>query len=288
MSDFVLSANSTVDLPKEWLDQNGINILPLSYTIDGETFQDYDEKLSSKDFFDRLRAGSTSITTQMNPEQAREGIEPLLQAGKDVLHLSFSSALSGTYNSLRLATEELKEEYPDRKIILIDTLSASIGEGMLVQKALELKKAGKSLEEVAAWVEENKLHVCHYFTVDDLHHLQRGGRVSKATAVIGTALQVKPILHMSDEGKLEKVGKERGRKKSLAKIVNMLAESSKGWDNDVISVIHGDCIEDAEYVASLVKEKMSDSKVEIYSVGSVIGSHTGPGLIAIFGMGEKR
>ena len=189
---------------------------------------------------------------------------------------------------MRIAGEELAEEYPDAKIIIIDTLCACMGEGLLLYKVLQMKDAGKGIDEIAQWVEENKLHVCHNVTVDDLNHLHRGGRVSKASAIVGTMVQIKPIIHVDNEGKLQVIAKERGRKKSLNKIVDMAAEQSKGWDNDIVMITHGDCIEEAEYVAGLVREKMGVKEVMINNIGTVIGSHTGPGVLAVFCMGNKR
>ena len=188
-----------------------------------------------------------SVTSQINPEEAREMMEPFLKEGKDLLHLAFSSGLSGTYNSMRIAAEELAEDYPDAKIIVIDTLCACMGEGLLLYKVLQLKDQGKTLEEIAEWVEANKLHICHNVTVDDLNHLHRGGRISKTAAVFGTLVQVKPIIHMDENGKLQVIGKERGRKRSLNKIVDMAVEQSKGWENEIIMITHGDCLKDAEY-----------------------------------------
>lgn len=175
---------------------------------------------------------------------------------------------------MRMAAEELSEEYPKQKIVAVDTLCACMGEGLLLHKALQLKEAGKTMEEVVQWVEENKLHICHDVTVDDLHHLHRGGRISKATAVLGSMVQIKPIIHMDNEGKLQVIGKERGRKKSLNKIVDMAAEQAKGWENDLILITHGDCVEDAEYVAERVRAKMGVDNILINNIGTVIGSHT--------------
>ena len=189
---------------------------------------------------------------------------------------------------MRIAAEELKEEYPERKIIVIDTLCACMGEGLLLYYALKHKKEGMSVEELADWVEQNKLHVCHTVTVDDLHHLQRGGRVSKTAAVLGTMVQIKPIIHVDDEGKLQVIGKERGRKRSIQKIVDMSVERSKGWNNEIIMITHGDCPEDAEYLAKVVREKMGVENILINNIGTVIGSHTGPGVLAVFHMGGKR
>ena len=198
MGDYAVTVNSTVDLPKKWLKERGISVIALKYTIDGETYEDM-SGLPSREFFQKLREGKQAVTTQVNPEEARKGLEPFLKEGKDVLHLGFSSGLSGTYNSMRIAAEELREEYPDRKIIVIDSLCACLGEGVLLYYVLKLKNEGKSIDEVAQWVEENKLHICHNITVDDLNHLQRGGRVSKTAAVLGTMVQIKPIIHMDDK-----------------------------------------------------------------------------------------
>lgn len=275
----VITVNSTVDLPKEWLKERNVPVLPLKYTIDGQTYQDM-EGLSAKEFFQKLREGHMSVTSQINPEEAREMMEPFLKEGKDLLHLAFSSGLSGTYNSMRIAAEELAEDYPDAKIIVIDTLCACMGEGLLLYKVLQLKDQGKTLEEIAEWVEANKLHICHNVTVDDLNHLHRGGRISKTAAVFGTLVQVKPIIHMDENGKLQVIGKERGRKRSLNKIVDMAVEQSEGWENDMVMITHGDCIEDAEYVAERVKEKLGNPEVLINNIGTVIGSHTGPGVVA--------
>lgn len=287
MREFVVTVNSTVDLPREWVEERNVPVIPLKYTIDGETYTDM-YGLTGKEFFAKLREGRMSVTSQVNPDEARAALEPILKEGKDILHLGFSSGLSGTYNSMRIAGEELAEEYPDAKIIIIDTLCACMGEGLLLYKVLQMKEAGRNIDEIAQWVEENKLHICHNVTVDDLNHLHRGGRVSKASAIVGTMVQIKPIIHVDNEGKLQVIAKERGRKKSLNKIVDMAAEQSKGWDNDVVMVTHGDCIEEAEYVAGLVKEKMGAKEVMINNIGTVIGSHTGPGVIAVFFMGNKR
>lgn len=287
MREFVITANSTVDLPKEWLEERHVPVMPLKYTIDGETYPDMDG-LSAKEFFQKLREGHMSVTSQINPDEAREMLEPIVKEGKDILHLAFSSGLSGTYNSMRIAAEELSEEYPDAKIVVIDTLCACMGEGLLLHKALQLKEQGKTLDEIATWVEENKLHICHNVTVDDLNHLHRGGRISKTAAVLGTLVQVKPIIHVDNDGKLQVIGKERGRRKSLNKIVDMSVEQAKGWENDLVMITHGDCLEDAQYVEKRVKEKMGVENVLINNIGTVIGSHTGPGVVAVFCMGNKR
>ena len=207
-----------------------------------------------------------------------------------MLHLAFSSGLSGSYNSVRLAAEELKEEYPDRKIIVVDSLCASLGEGLFVYKAVQMKEAGASMEEVAAWLEEHKQNFCHVFTVDDLFHLYRGGRVSKAAAIVGTMINLKPLLHVDDEGHLIPLSKVRGRKKSLATLVSMMEERIGSWKdkNDIIFISHGDCEEDAQYVAKLVREKFGYESFLINTIGATIGTHSGPGTVALFFMGEYR
>ena len=287
MSEFIITADSTVDLPKQFLEEKQVPVVSLSYIIDGATYKD-GEGLTSKEFYDKIREGAMPTTSQVNPEQARGLFEPILKEGKDILHIAFTSGLSGTYNSCRIAAEELREEYPERKLIVVDSLCAASGGGMLLYKALELKEQGKSFDEIATWVEENKLNVCHDVTVDDLFHLHRGGRVSKTSAVLGTIIKIKPIIHVNDEGKLIVIGKERGRKKALQTLVGRMEEKSKGFENDIVMITHGDALEDAEYVKGLIEEKFGITNVMINPLGTVIGSHTGPGVIALFYMGNRN
>ena len=287
MSKFVITADSTVDLPKAFLEEKQVPVVSLSYIIDGATYKD-GEGLTSKEFYDRIREGAMPTTSQVNPEQARDLFEPILKGGTDILHIAFTSGLSGTYNSCRIAAEELSEEYPDRKIVVIDSLCAASGGGMLLYKAIELKEQGKSFDEIVTWVEENKLHVCHDVTVDDLFHLHRGGRVSKASAVVGTIVKIKPIIHVNDEGKLIVIGKERGRKKALQTLVERMEEKSQGFENDIVMITHGDALEDAEYVKGLIQDKFGITNIMINPLGTVIGSHTGPGVIALFYMGNRN
>lgn len=287
MSKFVITADSTVDLPKAFLEEKQVPVVSLSYIIDGATYRD-GEGLTSKEFYDKIREGAMPTTSQVNPEQARDLFEPILKEGTDILHIAFTSGLSGTYNSCRIAAEELSEEYPDRKIIVVDSLCAASGGGMLLYKAIELKEQGKSFDEIVTWVEENKLHVCHDVTVDDLFHLHRGGRVSKASAVVGTIIKIKPIIHVNDEGKLIVIGKERGRKKALQTLVERMEEKSRGFENDIVMITHGDALEDAEYVKGLIQDKFGITNIMINPLGTVIGSHTGPGVIALFYMGNRN
>ena len=289
MSSYVIMTDNMADLPESYIQEHELPILSLSYVIDGETY-DREHPQDVKEFYSRMRSGSMPTTSQANPEQAKEIFLACLSKGQDVLYLAFSSGLSGTCNSGRIAAAEIEEEqlYPDRKITVIDTLSASLGEGLLVHKAVQMKEAGKSMEEVAAWVEEHKLHLCHNFTVDDLFHLHRGGRVSKATAILGTMINIKPLLHVDDEGHLIAIGKVRGRKKSLSALVDRMGEQMKRFENTEVFISHGDCLEDAKYVEKLVRERFGIEQFVIHEVGPTIGAHSGPGTMALFFMGNPR
>lgn len=289
MNTYVIMTDINADLPEEYIREHGLEVLSLSYMIDGETY-DRNHPLEVGEFYKRMRNGSMPTTSQVNPDQAKKAFTACLKQGKDVLYIAFSSALSGTYNSGRIAAEEIKEEglFPDRKLIVLDSLSASLGQGLLVHKAVQLKEAGKSLEETVSWVEENKLNLCHIFTVDDLFHLHRGGRVSKATAVLGTMINIKPILHVDEEGRLTPIGKVRGRRKSLSALADRMGEQIKGFENPEVFISHGDCLEDAEYVEKLVRERFGVEKFVINHVGPTIGAHSGPGTMALFFMGNQR
>lgn len=289
MNKFVIVTDTTADLPKDYLEKNDIGLLALSFQLEEKEYAG-DQPLDIKDFYDKMRSGLMITTAQVNPEQAKIKFEEYLKQGYDVLYIAFSSGLSGTYNNIRIAANELNEEYKENKVVIVDSLCASLGEGFLVNKAVELKKAGKSIDEVVKWLEENKLHVCHYFTVDDLNHLYRGGRVSKATAVIGTVMGIKPILHVDNEGKLIPIGKVRGRKKSLNSLVDNMEKliGSYKSQNDIVFISHGDAKEDAELVADKIKERLGIQSFLISPVGPTIGAHSGPGTIALFFMGENR
>lgn len=289
MKNFTIITDSTVDLPKEYIEENGLRIVYLSYIIGDETYTG-DKQLPVKEFYDKMRKGIMPTTSQANPDTVKKILEEELQKNREILCLVFSSGLSGTYNSFRIAAEEVLEENKDCKIIVVDTLAASLGEGLLVHKAVELRKAGKSLEETAKWVEENKLHLVHAFTVDDLFHLHRGGRVSKATAIVGSMINIKPILHVDNEGHLIALSKSRGRKKSLHALVDYMEEKIGSYanQNDVIFISHGDCIEDANLVKEEVEKRFGIKKFLINEVGPTIGAHSGPGTVALFFLGENR
>lgn len=289
MREYVITTDSTVDLPKEYLREHQVQAVSLSYEIEGETYEDLNG-LEPAVFYEKMRNGAMPTTSQANPEQVRELFEGILKEGKDILHIAFSSGLSGSYNSARIAAEELKEVYEEAEICVIDSLCASVGEGVLYHKARCMKEKGKTLQEVAAWVEKNKLHICHNVAVDDLNHLYRGGRLSRTSAVVGSMINIKPFIHMDENGKLVPIGKVRGRKKSLNILVDAMAEQIKGYEeeNDVIMISHGDCIEDARYVGKLVEERFGIHNILINYVGTVIGSHTGTGVVALCFMGNKR
>ena len=286
MREFIIVTDSTTDLPREYYEKKNVPVLSLSYIMDGVTYRD-GQGLSDKEFFDKIREGSMPTTSQINPEQAKEALEPYVKEGYDIIYLSFTSGLSGSYNSVRLAAEELMEDYEESKIVVIDTLCASMGEGLLLYKAVELKEQGRSMDEIVAWIEDNKLRICHDVTIDDLHHLHRGGRVSKTSAVIGSIIKIKPIIHVNEEGKLIVIGKERGRKRAMNALVDRMEVKSMGYLNDVAMIVHGDALEDAEYLKKQMEERFNINNVIINGIGSVIGSHTGPGVIAIFYMGDR-
>ena len=290
MSNYKIVTDSTSDLPVKLIEELDLHVIPMLYTVDGKDYLNTpDEKeLSSHDFYDLLRAGKTSTTTQINSEVFKDEVRPYLQQGLDVLYLGFSSGLSSTFNSVRLATAELKEEFPDRRVVALDTLAASLGEGLIVYHAAMRKKEGLSIDEVAAWVEENKLHLAHWFTVDDLNHLKRGGRVSGAAAFVGTMLNIKPVLHVDDEGHLIPVDKIRGRRKSLEELVAHMEKTAIKPSEQTVFISHGDALEDAKYVEMLVRERFGVQTIYINPIGPVIGTHSGPGTIALFFLAEKR
>ena len=289
MSDFVIFTDSSADLSADMVQKLDIQVLPLAFIIDEHTYYNYPDnrEMDPHIFYDRLRGGELATTNAVNVAQYTDALEPLLQAGKDVLILAFSSGLSTTYNSSRLAVEELSAKYPDRKLYTVDTLCASLGQGLLVWYAARERERGRSIEEVRDWVEAHKLNLCHQFTVDDLHFLKRGGRISAATAVVGSMLQIKPVLHVDNEGHLINIGKARGRQASLKALVDKM-EQTVIRDDLTVFISHGDCPEDAQTVADMVKERFGVEEVYINYVGPVIGAHSGPGTVALFYMGTER
>ncbi len=289
MRDYVITTDNNADLPDSYYLEHGVGCTYLSYTMDGKHYS-HENFMPVDEFYAKMRGGSLPTTAQVNPSEARELFEPYLRDGKDILHIAFSSGLSGTFNSCRIAAEELLEEYPERSIIVVDSLAASLGQGLLVYLAQKKKEAGEDMETVARWCEEHRKNIVHLFTVDDLDHLYRGGRVSKTTAVLGGMLNIKPVLHVDDEGKLIPIGKVRGRKKSLLELVSLMDKKigSYGSSCDTIFISHGDCREEAEFLASRIKEKYQIKTEIINYVGAVIGAHSGPGTMALFFVGDAR
>ncbi|PXV85398.1 DegV family protein with EDD domain [Lachnotalea glycerini] len=291
MRDFVITTDTTSDLPNDYIKKHNITVLPLTYVLEGITYNQ-ENGLEFSEFYNKMRNGSMPTTSQVNPAQAREIFLELYKQGFDILHIAFSSGLSGSYNSARLAADELTEEYKDCNILVIDSLCASMGEGLLVLKAVQFKEQGKTIEEIAEWIDKNKLHVCHDFTPMDLFHLYRGGRVSKTAAVIGTMVNVKPILHVDNAGHLIALSKVRGRKKSLTTLVDNMEKQIGSYleenKRDGVFIGHGDSLEDAQFVADLIKQRFGIETFLIDYIGPVVGAHTGAGIIALFFMGEAR
>lgn len=288
MSDYVIFSDSCSDLTPEIVKEADVRIIPMKFTVKGASYENYpdERELSSHEFYEMVRGGEMPTTSQINSTEFIDIFEPLLQEGKDVLYIGFSSGLSGTYNNSRIAAEELSEKYPQRKIITVDSLAASMGEGLLVYLAAKKREEGMEMEELAHWVEENRNHLCHWFTVDDLNHLKRGGRVSSAAALFGTMLGIKPVLHVDDEGHLIPVSKVRGRKASLDALVKEMEKTVT--DSSTVFISHGDSLDDAEYVAEQVKSKFHPKEIRLNFIGPVIGSHSGPGTIALFFLGKHK
>ncbi len=291
MGEYVILTDSGCDLPYNMILEANIEIIPMSFVMDGKTYWHYPDnrEMSIDEFYQKIAEGKVPSTNAINPSQASDAIEAYLKDEKDVLLLSFSSGLSTTYHTYQMVAEDLSAQYPDRKVFAVDTVCASLGQGMLVWQAAKLRNQGKSIEEVRDWVNERKLHLCHWFTVNDLFYLKRGGRVSAATAVMGTMLQVKPILHMDEEGHLLNVGKARGRKAALMAIVDKMDELGiKIQQQDPMFVCHSYCPEDAQFLADEIKKRYGTKEVIVSCIGPVIGSHTGIGCAAVFFYGEHR
>lgn len=290
MSSYVIVTDSSADLDQAMVDALGIRVVPLSLNLGGQTYRDYPDRreLDPKEFYARLRAGEVATTSAVNIADAREAIEPLLQEGLDVLFLAFSSGLSSSCQSVRLAAQELSEEYPERKCYVVDTLCASLGQGLLVYLTAKRKEAGATLEEARDYAEDAKLRLCHWFTVDDLQFLKRGGRISAATAMLGTMLSIKPVLHVDNEGHLINMSKARGRQSSIKALVDKAAELAIEPESQTMFICQGDCQEDAQYLADLVRERFGVKDIHIGYTGPVIGSHSGPGTLALFFLGSER
>ena len=284
--NFKIITDSCCDLTAQMIAELQLGVVPMTVEMDGRAYAA--GEMTPVELYDHLRNGKLPKTAAVNPEGWADVIRPALQAGQDVLVLSFSSGLSATYQSAVIAADELREEFPDRKLIVIDTLCAAVGQGLLVHTAAGLRSQGKTIDEVAAWLEAHKRNLCHWVTVEDLMHLKRGGRVSAATAVVGTMLNIKPIIRVDDNGKLESCGKCRGRKAALNYLLDRMAETYDPELCDTVFVGHGDCAADAEYLAKGVRERFGVKEVLINYIGAVIGAHTGPGVATVFFFGKHR
>lgn len=284
-----IMTESTSDLPQEFCKAHDIAVIGMEFVIGGHSYKERsDNDLTPKEFYDGLRQGKASSTVQVTSFVFQEFVEPFVAAGEDVLHVCFSSGLSGTYASCKQGAEELMEKYPGRKVIVVDSLAASLGEGLLTYYAVMNRDKGMSIEDNARWLEENRLHLCHWFTVDDLFFLKRGGRVSAATALVGSALGIKPVLHVDNEGHLINVSKARGRKNSILALVDRMEKSAIEPEKQTVYISHGDCLADAEFLAQEVRRRLQVPRIEINYVGPVIGAHSGPGTLALFFLGTAR
>lgn len=287
MNDFVILTDSSCDLSAATMRQYGIESIALEVNIEGVGTK-YNDELDIKEFYDLARAKTNIKTSAINMERFKEFFKKYLDEGKDIIYLGFSSGLSVTYMNGKNACDELAEYYPDRKIVAIDTLCASRGQGLLVTLAAIKKNEGATFDEVVKYVEDTKLHLCHWFTVDDLFFLKRGGRVSATTAVLGTVLSIKPVMHVDNDGHLINVAKARGRRASIVAMVDKVAETGIDPDSQLMYICHGDCIEDAQLLSDLIKEKYPNCEIIIDYTGPVIASHSGPGTLAIFFIGTER
>ncbi len=289
MSNFAILTDSCCDLPQNIVSQLDITVLPLSFLIGGTTYQNYSDnrEMSPQDFYARLRDGEMATTSAVNVGQYEEAFAALLEQGKDILVLAFTSALSTTYQSAVIAAGDLQEQYPHRKIKIVDTLCASMGQGLLVYLAAKKAQSGASLDEVYSWAEAHKLSISHQFTVDDLDFLKRGGRISTATAVVGTMLSVKPLLHVDEMGKLVSMGKARGRSAALKSLLSKL-ESTAQENIDTICISHGDCLDEITPLIASIQSRFPGAEIITGPIGPVIGAHAGPGTVAVFYLGTMR
>ncbi len=286
MGDYVIFTDSTADLPQNLLDELKVNVVPMKLTIDGKIYEE--SELDSAEFYGMIKMAHTlPTTTQVNPQEYMDCFEKFLKDSINVIYVCFSSALSGCYNSACIAANELNSKY-ECKVKVIDSLSASMGEGMLVYKLAMQKKNGLGFEEAIRWVEDNRVKICHLFTVDDLNHLSKSGRLSKTSAFFGSMLNIKPVLHVDNEGRLVAIDKARGRHKSIEMIAEKMKKYSQGVKNDVIFISHGDCLDDAKELAEKIKEKTGITNVVFGNITPMIGTHTGLGTLAVFFESDQR
>ncbi len=286
MNTYQIITDSCCDLTEQQCIQLGVKSVPLTLVYKGQTHENFSDAAAVKAFYDELRSGVTATTSAANPETWATAMEAALKEGRDVLAICFSSGLSTTYQSAVIAAGELKERYPDRSISVVDSLCAALGQGLLVWHAAKKQQEGMGIAELTAWLEENKLHICHWVTVDDLSHLKRGGRINAATAMVGTMLHIKPIIHMDNEGHLINIAKARGRKAAMEYLAARLEETA--LDRETVFIGHGDCPQDAAALEAILKEKHGVQNVVTGYVGPVIGAHTGAGVLVVFFLGSHR
>lgn len=286
MNDYVIITDSTSDLPSEIVNEIQVDVIPMKFIMEDKSY--LDGEMPAPEFYGKLRNKILSSTSQISPGEFEQYFSKYLDKGKDVIYISLSSALSGTYSSACVAAQELLKRYPQNKVVVIDSLSVSLGEGLLVYTLAKKKQSGASLEELATWIEENKKNICHWFMVDDLNHLRRGGRISQVSAFFGSMMSIRPILHVDSEGKLSFVEKARGRHKAIDFIVSKMEELGVNVSEQIIFISHGDCEEDAKNLAEKIKSKSNVKNVVINYVGPVIGSHAGSGALALFFIGKHR
>ena len=288
MKDYVIITDSSCDIMPELLEQWGVSCVSLTvkFDEDKESFGNFD--MPFPQFYDRMRKGSVARTAAANMESFKQAFEPFVKAGTDLLYIGFSSGLSTTVNSGAMAAAELMEAYPERRILTVDTFAASAGFGLLVYLTVQEKQKGATLEQAAKFVENTRFHLCHWFTVDDLVYLKRGGRISAAAAFVGGVLNIKPVLHMDDPGHLINMFKVRGRRASIKALADKYGELAIDKDNGTVFISHGDCIEDARLLEQMLAERFGAKVKLITYVGPVIGSHSGPGTLALFFVGRER
>ncbi|MCI8910544.1 MAG: DegV family protein [Oscillibacter sp.] len=290
MGNYVLLTDSCCDLSPQMAEELNLLVQPLSLTLGGQVYRNWldGREIGFSEFYARIRGGEEAVTSAVNVGEFEAVMRPVLESGKDLLCLNFSSALSTTYQSAVIAAQELGEAFPERKILVVDSLCASLGQGLFVYLCAKRQQAGATLEELHAYAEDLKGKICHWFTVDDLYHLKRGGRVSAAAALFGTMLSVKPILHVDEQGRLIPREKCRGRRASLLALVDHMEKTSINPRTQTVFISHGDCLADAQFVAGEITRRFGITDIHINYIGPVIGNHSGPGTVALFFLGEPR